>query len=35
MKDKIPLYIIIGFLGSGKTSMLNSLLAQHQWESAG
>ena len=29
------MYIIIGFLGSGKTSMLNNLLEQHGWENVG
>jgi G3E family GTPase len=28
MKKRIPFYILTGFLGSGKTSVINSLLAQ-------
>ncbi len=34
-KRRIPLYIIIGFLGSGKTSMLNNLLGQEEWSNVG
>ncbi len=34
-KKRIPLYIIIGFLGSGKTSMLNNLLGQKEWSNVG
>ncbi|MDA3831909.1 MAG: GTP-binding protein [Spirochaetales bacterium] len=34
-EEKIPLYVIIGFLGSGKTSLLNSLLEQAFWQRTG
>ncbi len=35
LKEKIPLYLIIGFLGSGKTSLLNTIIEQQIWKRAG
>lgn len=29
MKEKIPVTIVTGFLGAGKTSLLNMLIKQH------
>ncbi|MGM0432015.1 MAG: CobW family GTP-binding protein [Spirochaetota bacterium] len=35
MSAQVPLYLIAGFLGSGKTSLLNSILEQGIWKRVG